>query len=688
MTALEASVRRMAERLDVASLEALANRGLVRRAMKDVERGLKAEVLGVEQGELRVRVGAFEVYISAVGPAAARCSCPSPGICQHIVSALVLLGDLTGAIGPRSADTPTARTSGTRRTGGAPTGVDLTPVQIESWAGKAAFRSGVQRAFEVESTVDESEITCVRFPAFNVEVRFVGEGILDGVIASCPRRERAGWVVAAVVCLQRRSGVNWQAPDSAPTLGEPDGAPRSRSEVRVACCDLLSGTIRHGLAKLSRENEQRWRTLAVSALGVQLPKMALLIRGIGDDVGLMVTRNASADSGRLLGKMSETYALCHSLQRAGENPSAELVGVHRTRYEEVGNLDLAGIAAWPWRTASGYEGVTVLFWESGSGQWNCWTASRPRGQEYRFSPVGAFRQPGPWEGAASPEQLSRSQFRLMHARRNSNGRLSGSGRSRALVTGPVGTLPEDLPIIRDWSELAAAVKGVGSMGLRESNPLRRIVAIQPAEIRDGHFDPAQQAFSCVFKDGQGRRLVLELRYDDLTDPAIKWLEAHLPEGLPKAVFIGHLSMAGETWIFQPFTLHPLKGKAIHLLMHQEVKTTRCSEVVHAGAGESILDGDLDEDPSGVLEVGLGSRALRDLLEHLEDLLQEMAESGLGRWSPPLTLGLEKIAGELTSVGGCTLAFSVRRLVHEQTAVNLMSCVHLTRLFKRAAAFVS
>ena len=75
---------------DDASWEALASKGLLRRARKDIEKGLEIAI-GEETAEtLKIEVPPFLVSMTANGPASATCSCPSPGICQHILAAGIL----------------------------------------------------------------------------------------------------------------------------------------------------------------------------------------------------------------------------------------------------------------------------------------------------------------------------------------------------------------------------------------------------------------------------------------------------------------------------------------------------------------------------------------------------------------------------------------------------------------------
>jgi hypothetical protein len=82
--------RAMARALDDAALEALASRGLVRRAAADVAAG-RAEIIAEDAAGATVRVEEHTARILAKGPRAGACSCPAPGVCRHRLAALILL---------------------------------------------------------------------------------------------------------------------------------------------------------------------------------------------------------------------------------------------------------------------------------------------------------------------------------------------------------------------------------------------------------------------------------------------------------------------------------------------------------------------------------------------------------------------------------------------------------------------
>src|SRR5262245_65556568 len=69
---------------DDTALEALTNKGIVRRAAKDVEAG-KVTIIEETQARIVAAADGETVEVDAGGPRKARCSCLAAGICRHKV---------------------------------------------------------------------------------------------------------------------------------------------------------------------------------------------------------------------------------------------------------------------------------------------------------------------------------------------------------------------------------------------------------------------------------------------------------------------------------------------------------------------------------------------------------------------------------------------------------------------------
>lgn len=679
MTPLEIRLRQLTATLDETALEALASKGLLRRAQKDLERGT---LIAVEDAgsSLRISVGEQHVTLPESGPAKATCSCPTAGVCQHILAAVLYLRREVPATDQAEAAVP-AQSSAEDSTQEL---MRLTAEQLERWAGKAAFRAGVRIEAQCPGQIVTGRGLQVRFPSINAECHVVPGGGLDGMIVSGGTGDGRPIVVAAVITVQRANGVEWASAAGAGGLEASRGAPRSRAEVLEACQSLLDETLSIGLSRLSSANQQRWATLAVSALGVNLPRLALVLRGVSDEAALALARDARADLGRMLARMARAYALCTALQKGGDTPRADLVGWHRTLYAEIGHVNLVGAAAWPWRTASGYEGLTVLFWDPSARRWNSWTDSRPRHQLGDFKPVACYTQPGPWEGADSPQQLARSSLRLMNARRNSGQRLSSSSKSRVLVTGPAKLTEHGVAAIEDWSQLLESLRSQVAIGLNDANPLDSIFALRPTVWGERGYDEVAQAFSWVLVDSHEQPLRIELSFDDLSAPAITYLENVSLDGLAGAVIIGRVQQTPRGLSLHPYAVHRRDGRIVHPFLDNLTPTPMPQGAVAGDDEDEERWGDAQQDDSEVSS----SPTISRMLDEVDDGLLAMAESGFSAVQPTRVEGFRPIAPRAERLGLARLASCVRQLIGGPQPSTALRCAYLSRLHRQALACTS
>jgi hypothetical protein len=630
-SALAENVRRQLAALDEAAFEALANRGLLRRARKDLESASIA-IMGETAHALQLQVGACEVTLPDTGPVQARCTCPAAGICQHILSACLWLRD-------QPAGEPTA----------APAMDDellaITPEQMEAWAGRAVLRAAFGLAAEARAEIVAEGAVAVMFRALNATCRFVPGGGLAGAIVTGSAKETARLTLAALLAFQKSRGVDWPQArsDIGTTLAEGSGAPRSREEILASAGALICETLNGGLARASAAVGDRLATLSVSALAVNLPRLALALRGLAQEFRLSQARDGAADNARTFAHLARTYALCTALETAGSGAPAPLIGWHRTIYSDIGHLDLAGVSAWPWETASGYRGLTVLFWDPAAQSWNTWSEARPRHIDPGYDPRLRFGAAAPWAGAESPAQLSRARFRLMNARRNPVGRLSASAKSRAAITGPANPLELGVPIRTLWAELS----GGTMIGLADTNPLQAIHAIRPAAWGERFFNPTTQTLQWLLSDAAGTTLLLELRFTPYEEPAIKFFEAFEPPLSPGAVLIGRVSHTPGGFVFHPYSLVEANGTIRHPALDQATSTHSSTPERRFEELNDDFEGDEQEEESAS---DARPSPISRLLAEVEDLLTALSEGGASSLTVPRRADLARLARRASSLG--------------------------------------
>lgn len=669
MNQAERKLRLLVSGLDIPALEALSSKGLVRRAQKDLERGVSIRIDSEQNGSVTFVVGEFRVTIPEAGPAKARCSCSSSVVCQHVLAAMLFLQSE-----PPPGGTDDHRLAEEEL-------LSYSREQLEAWAGKSVFRAALKVASQCSVEWAAERGMVISFPAINARCHYAPGAGLDGIIVSGSVKDSKRLAAAAVIAFQKSKGVCWELPISAASaLEESPGAPRSRSDVLDAAQQVFNELIENGLTRLSSSAQQRLETLAVAALGVNLPRLSLALRGLSSECALVMTRAASADLDRMLTAMAGAYALCDALRQGGTEPRPDLVGWRRTEYESLGNLDLMGVSAWPWRTASGYKGLTLLFWDVTGKRWSSWTESRPAHQEQGFHPIARYRQPGPWEGAESPRELARGSFRLMNARRNSTDRLSSSNKSRVVMTGVANITEHGVPVFSDWTKLSQLFDSRQIVGLKEPKPLDTMFAVRPSGWGQRVFDPVAQIFSWPMLDVHGEIMPIEIGFDLFSEPAIKFLESAATASVEGAIVVGRVQKSLRHLSLRAYSIHLPDREMIHLFLD-----TISSVSAHDGADHGEEDDGPEEEQ---IDTATIIPAIDRLLDELEEALLVLAEAGIASLNPTRLERFARIAVHLERVGLRGLASAVTDLTVRRQPSRVLRCAYMVGLHRRAMIPVS
>jgi hypothetical protein len=700
-----ARLRRILASFGEAGLVALANKGLVRRAQKDLEAG------GLEHEEtdaaVLVRGPGWVVTMPPDGPAHATDTTKATGVTRQILAATIYLRDRwagAAAETPAPATAPEAPPADVAALEEALLALDLDDLQ--NWAGKTTLREALTLvgggvAIEVER---HAGLT-LRLVQHEVEARLLPAGgkrsaraLLDGVLTTAPRSQHKRWVAVVVLAFRQSCG-RPLGPAAVTAPAEQAGAPRSRQQVLASARELLEGMVATGLAHPSARMQERLFTLSVSAVAVHLPRLARLLRSLADEVARVLARDAAADTARLFDRVVVADALARALAAAGPQAPVALVGQHRTQYDPAGDLPLAAVGAYPWQTASGYEGLTVLLWDQPGRRFLTWTTSRPVGAPGRFSLEQSYHAEPAWSGSGAPERFSRSRFTLRQARVNALGRLSGTESSSAADL--AATDPAELDFagraFASWRDLREYGLTRYPIGLVEKNPLDRLVVLRPAQWGERSFDELQQRFCWRLQDADGTPLALTLPWAGVNESAIEFLEAVNPARdrltgvLCRLVFTNTGLAVEPLSLFSAGTpgghrvLNPAFDRAL-ITSRQSALLARLREKYGRDRLATVMTAD-DEVDVGGDGPGLADAApagIRARLAEAERLLLRLAEAGAGRLAEPTRERLGGLAGELDRAGLRELAAGVGELEGaEPAAASVIRNGYLCRLHREA-----
>ena len=525
-----ADVAAVLGRYDDEAWIALANRGLLRRARKDLE-ALEVRVATETQEDVEVAVGDRTVRIGVAGPGEAACSCPSAVICQHIIIAGLWLA----SVAPEPAGGPGAAPAADRLHDEL---MAIDAATLTSYAGLPGYRWAHQM-IEDQATppaVTRDSYLAVTFERPGLTIRYLGGG-LDGLVLDQPVSDTTRFRVAAVLTWQRAHGLVLPPPAAPRARGNGMSESSiargdSRARLRTAVSALLRDTVAIGVSHLSPAVHDRFTTAATWAQGVEYHRLALLLRRLADQVDLLLARSALADDLILLDEIAVAHALVAALDAAasaGTEPTV-LVGRARAAYDPVRSLDLIGLGGLPWRTGSGYHGLTCVFWSPSRQQFLTWTDARPDSLA-GFEPRARWRQPSPWAGLVTPAAGTGCQLTLTSAQVSPDRRISAA-ESTAAAVAALGRddLVSLLPVRTSWRELAPArVHGLSDPADRTSH----WAVLRPAQARPARWDNASQTLHYTLLDDDGEALTLDIPWSRLHAHAIGRLEAlgaNLPAG--------------------------------------------------------------------------------------------------------------------------------------------------------------
>ncbi len=532
---------------DEAAWVSLANRGLYRRALKDLEQA--APSLSDHASHVEIAFAGQRIRIASADPRSALCDCRAPSACQHRLAALIWLqrqawlpGDEAQGACPEVATVDYE----------ALLAIDDAALKVH--AGAAGYRWALNYAADLDLTRDfriiEGRYPVLQLPRLGFELRCIGAD-LSQMLTRPETTATKKHTAAALLALRRAHGQTLPAVEE--SIVSNDAAARQRMLAEVAL--FARETIDIGIAHPSPSMQQHADALASWAQSLGCTRLAATLRRCADQIEASCARLAHSDSEDLLDELALAFALAEALQQASADGSAqraprELYGATRRQYEESDALELAALAAWPFLTASGFKGLSVLFYAPADGEFL--TLTDARAASTLFDPLARFEQGGPWRGMACPRALLGCAVVVQNARR-ADGRLSASDETRVdtvrALAGDDRSLP---PAIDDWRELAM---------LESASILRggadRFFLLRPTRWQRAHFDPHRQVLHWRHHDAQGSTLTLTLPYSPLQARAVAAFEHYSAQPATGLIIarqrgadlepLGWLRAEGQTW---------------------------------------------------------------------------------------------------------------------------------------------
>jgi hypothetical protein len=376
---------------DDTALEALASKGIVRRARRDLEAG-RARIVEETESTARVVADGQNVGIDDRGPRSARCDCPAHGICRHVVLAVMALR----AGRENEAQTNEAQAN---EKSGAPVVAELARLADEDlvkfagadWPEVAALASAAEDA----QCSEEGSNCVVDLPDLGCSVTFIAGAGLGGAVCK-GRRSRTRLAVALAALLARaRAGV---------PLPEPAAAPRNqpRREFLELAGDTLVRAVQAVLPGRSAVAADLLLDLAISVRAEALPRLSGQLRALARQADQATRHDFSFEPDAFLRAAAQTFALIEALKQGSDDPA--LTGVVKRNYAPAEPMDIWVLAASRWRSTGSARGVGTYCYSASRRRWYVVSQGRAAGTDRSFDVRSCYRL-ALWSAASQPDLM-------------------------------------------------------------------------------------------------------------------------------------------------------------------------------------------------------------------------------------------------------------------------------------------
>lgn len=501
---------------DDETLATLANPGLLRRAYKDVEAGKLRWLEEGAQGGV-IEADGQRVKLDAQGPQKASCDCPAPGVCKHILAAVLWLRAQPVA-------DQNAVAGGSDEVASAPDPLADLLASPGDLVLKAAGVGAVRRAAEMPVIEAEWHVQggalVITLAELGASCRWVVGAGFAGMVSEIAARERKLFHLLAVAAVRRAAGLPalWVA--SLPVFDTAALSGRERAFL-AQLRGTLDELIRAGLSHVGRQTSARLLALNMSARAEGLPRLAALLRNLGGMVGGLAGRDHRVEEHDVLRLIAQLHALSEALLAIGELRDAAtaarmqaLRGRLQRNYEAGGALDVLPLGAWWWQTDGGARGLTLAMWDIAAARIVQAVLARPDGSDRGFDRQRAWSQMILWDGAGSAESIGSMPWHLEAVRMAEDGRLAVGGATQATALSPWSADDARLAAIgcRDWTDVGDALRAAGGL----AGPGADLILLRPASVGEPWLDEAAQRIEWQLLDHAGRALTLLLPCEERT----------------------------------------------------------------------------------------------------------------------------------------------------------------------------
>ncbi|NDV67175.1 SWIM zinc finger family protein [Bacteroides sp. 224] len=530
-------------------LVTLANKGLYKRALKDLEAGGKVELIAGDS--LQVQLEDVTVTLNE-NMTQSTCTCPSKTVCKHILMAILAVAEYASSSGT---DSEASEALLDKDVSSEPSPViepwkelkEADIVSLRKQAGKKLFEDVlrlIQDGWVAEFT--QGDMLEAVINTENITVYFPVQDSINRAVCKCGKEGLCKHKLIAILSYLSTQGL----------INEEENAETSVSLVNAETELLLQTADRFivdifdkGIIFCGENEVETAIQYSIRMESAGIGNLARLFRSLSSDLENMLSKHIGFNQVTTFATLSRLHNTMRLiLENVGNSQMlSQLIESTRSDYYTTPVGHFTGLGAYPWQTRSGYFGITAYFFYHEKQSICTYTVSLAGYYEQTEELATIenmkrqYMKNDHWGGGFSLASLSQSSFVLRNFKLNKQNRLSSSGQTQCELTGKVGQ--EQLQELLNTTTLFSMPESIEeTYGYFDKRKPDQLVIVPFQDIKETDFSHTEQKLNLTIENEEGEFVTGVVEFSSLYTLAIKYLErigSRTDKQLRYMVFLKH-----------------------------------------------------------------------------------------------------------------------------------------------------
>ena len=509
----------------------LSNKGTYKRSLKDLDKMDKSNISIslTDNGDIQIKLEDNVVTLNQNVQKSA-CSCPSLGVCKHIVMSLLYLKEFyeeNKKVQLEEVDNGETEKSDeiSKKDKTEESKIpykeleELTAEKLLEMLGKKTYNSLINSLFlRNDATFEYGEMLFVNIENQNVKIYFPKENSLENAVCSCKENGICSHKAYALMAYLMKNGkiTKENLEQEKIEIGEKE------NEILKKLKTFVISLFDRGISGLIETDINQTEKFYIQTYGIGLFSLAQDLQQTSSELNFYFSKNISFSATRLMHLLCNIYNRINALLAAkSQEKLAILAGKRQEEKFNLSSISLFGLGAAPVITKRNDLLITAYFYCSDINEILSMSTLRP--YEFPKQAKSLFNIGQIWSNELSFKEVSSVKLILKNAR-ISMGKVSSTKQSTSSMKGKTSLSDIEKIAFSSYEAILEKLHRENFDYFQPASPNKNIFLVKVSRIQDIFYDEISQKlkFSCF--DKYNNKIDFEINYSPINESIIKYFE--------------------------------------------------------------------------------------------------------------------------------------------------------------------